>query len=83
MPSSALHLLDCDRSISTLTREDDLTWASRWNRVRRSGSPANVSGRIFGLFEAMNLPDVGSEARVESAQMASLDKVDEDDESCT
>ena len=31
----------------------------------------------------MNLPDIGSEARVESAQMANLDKVDEDDESRT
>ena len=54
-----------------------------WKRARRSGSPANVSGRIVGLFEDMILSYVGSEARVESAQMVNLDKVDEDDESCT
>ena len=54
-----------------------------WKRARRSGSPANVLGGIFGLFEAMNLSYVGSEARVEPAQMANLDKVDEDDESRT
>ena len=54
-----------------------------WKRARRSGSPANVSGRIVGLFEAMILSYVGSEARVESAQMVNLDKVDEDDESRT
>ena len=42
-----------------------------------------MSDGIFGLFEAMNLLDVGLETRVESAQMANLDKVDEDDESYT
>ena len=47
------------------------------------GSPVNVPGRIFGLFQAMNLPEVGSEVRMEFAQMANLNKVDADDESCT